>query len=440
MSGTRKSDETWLVVASTGAAAVNLVAAAVTGLEQYDRILFLTGENAENRGNARRIEAQRGFDRLLGALEFEARRQRLKWRPPEPNELFEDMNDPAPWPGRLAEFFGPSGPGVRARRIVYVYTGGTTDMKLGCWEGFVTIRNQRPDITIEFVSKQERRVFWPKEPHRTVPLAGGANHVSVESYLLASGYQIVNGDECVRRRRVARKHAEALRALGDILLRREQARRHQWVKLLNCLSGHSRVEVSSIAEKHRLSRVDVQAFCESLQPLVHSLSDGACTFYLSNGRWMFRRQVGVPQQLFQGDWFEDWLYLRTSDALKNTRAEVTHGLEIIRLGAATNGSDNEIDLAILANDQLYIAEAKTSAPSLNRKDEKKDAKAEISKLSALRKQVVGPARIGAAWLICAEPLADDAARREIAEHQDVEIIAGGDEIERFIAKLPEIVA
>ena len=104
------------------------------------------------------------------------------------------------------------------------------------------------------------------------------------------------------------------------------------------------------------------------------------------------------------------------------------------LDASAQGPDNDIDLAILAGNQLYIAEAKTGVLNGD------EARAAISKLSALRKQVVGPPRIGKAWLVCAEPVADVAARREIAEHQDIELIAGQPEIERLIGKLPEIVA
>jgi len=43
------------------------------------------------------------------------------------------------------------------------------------------------------------------------------------------------------------------------------------------------------------------------------------------------------------------------------------------------------------------------------------------------------------WLVCAEDVAADAARREIGESLDVEVVAGGDQIETLIGKLPEIV-
>ena len=111
-----------------------------------------------------------------------------------------------------------------------------------------------------------------------------------------------------------------------------------------------------------------------------------------------------------------------------------HGLHVVRLDAVAGGKDYDIDLAILANDQLYIAEAKSGEL------EYKEAKAAISRLTALRRQVVGPARIGKAWLVCAESASAEAARREIAEHQDVTFVAGPAEIETMIAALPALVA
>jgi hypothetical protein len=426
-----KLGETWLVVASTGATLVNLVAAAVTGLEQYDRILFLTGANPERLAKTRDIEAERGFDRLLRALRHEARQRGHEWRPPEPDELTADMNDPSPWMTDLADFFGPGGKGRKARNIVYVYTGGTKDMTLGCWEGFAAIRAQRPDITIAFVSKQERRVFWPKEPHRTVALAGGANHVSMEGFLLASGYELANADECAQRRAFALAHAGALGALAEALLVRDDARRQRWVKLLNCLSVHKWVDVAEVVIEQKLPQIDADVLHSTLGPLLRALSDGACTLRFANGRLLFIREEGVPQQRFQGDWFEDWLFLQADGALRATGADLMHGLKIRRLGAVAPGNDNEVDLAILANDQLYIAEAKSVVPG--------NAKPAISRLSALRKQVVGPPRIGKAWFVCGEPAGDVDVRREMAEHQDVELVVGAEEIGMLIGRLPQIV-
>jgi hypothetical protein len=432
VSDAHKLGETWLVVASTGAALVNLVAAAVTGIEKYDRILFLTGANPIRRGNTRDIEAERGFERLLRALAYEAGLRHRSWRPPEPDELTADMNDPWPWMTEIAEFFGPGGMGKAARHIVYVYTGGTKDMTIGCWDGFAALRNQRPDITIEFVSKQERRVFWPKEPQRTVPLTGGDNHVSIEAYLLASGYEIVNSSECSAREAFASAHAQSLVMLGQTLLGRRDARQQQWSKLLNRLAERASADVEDTARDFELPRVDVPAFCAALGPLVRDLGGEHSDLALSNGRGAFRRGAAVRKQRFHGDWFEDWLFVCAREALKETRAQLMHGLKIVRLDAAAHGRDNEIDLAILANDQLYIAEAKTSLSA-------EDARPAINRLSALRKQVVGPPRIGKAWLICAELVSDAAARREIAQYQDVEFVAGQDEIESMITKLPEIV-
>jgi hypothetical protein len=432
VSGARKSEETWLVVASTGAALVNLVASAVTGLDRYDRILFLTGANTERRGNTRDIEAERGFDRLLRALAHEACQRGLQWRPPEPDELTADMNDPSPWMIELAEFFGPSGGGRRARHIVYVYTGGTKDMTLGCWDGFAAIRNQRPDLTIEFVSKQERRVFWPKEPHRAIALTGGANHVSIESYLLACGYEIINANNRSTREKFALAHAEPLGALGEALLGREDARRQQWIKLLNCLSAHERADIAEVAQAHNLPQADLYSLHSALNPLLLALSDGGCTLSFDSDRLLFCREAYVPQQQFQGDWFEDWLFLRARDALKATGASSMHALKIRRLGAvAQDNNDYEIDLAILANNQLYIGEAKSVLPN--------NAKQAISRLSALRKQVVGPPRIGKAWFVSGEPAGDVNVRREMAEHQDVQLVVGAVDIGRMIGKLREMV-
>lgn len=440
MATSHKKGETWLVVASTGAALVNLVCATAFGLEKFDRLLFLTGIPAGSRSNARPLEAQRGMDYLQAAInqEFAIRHIAPKITQPA-SEIVDDMNDPTPWIMKLREFFGAGGIGSSVARIVYVYTGGTKDMALGCWDGLASIRDQRPDITIEFVSKQAHRIHWPKEPQRSIALRGGASHVSLQGYMLAHGYRITNLNE-TKRQEFAQKHERQIRDLANTLLKQPKAVEQNWMALLNRLAASQKsscdrdgqsVIIRSLGKNDVVYRstVDFASFAAALGPSVRELAIEAALHF--DGCHLTFNRGDAEQARFQGDWFEDFLYLEAKALLTRTQAEIHHGVHIQRIvPQRLHDDDFDIDLAIFANDQLYVAEAKTPL---------KQAAVAIDKLTSLRKAVVGPAYLGKAWLVSAETEIGTDAIFDKAANRDIVFCSGQTDIAKMMASLPGIV-
>jgi hypothetical protein len=431
MSASDRPRETWLVVASTGAAPVNLVCAAAIGLNEIDKLLFLVGVEQGSRSNNGPDEARRGKERLLRALGFGLNPPKFSAGNKNVADILSDMDDPSPWITAVPEFFGATGQGCNATRVIYVYTGGTKDMALGTWDGLKSLRHQRPDITIEFVSKQPRSIRWPELPQRSKSLVGGQSHVSLDAYLFAHGYSISNATEIEARRRSAQKRCEPLRALAAAMLGRPDAVQQDWMKLLNRLSNCSIADVAKVASSNELNDINLRDFNSALASILPGVATGT-SISLSNGRWQFQRGL-AKQQTFQGDWFEDWLYLEASQLLAATGAQVLSDLKIQRLDATTQGVDYQVDLAIFANDQLYVAEAKTFLK------DNTDAQTAINKLVALRKAVVGPAHIGKAWLLVGKAVAEDAARREMAANRDIVFFETHGGIKSMMESLPALI-
>jgi len=66
------------------------------------------------------------------------------------------------------------------------------------------------------------------------------------------------------------------------------------------------------------------------------------------------------KRYYGGEWFEEYTYLRVKKELKLGEEQIAHSLKIFREGEEQSTNDNELDVAFVYQNRLYVMECKTA--------------------------------------------------------------------------------
>lgn len=441
----------WLVIADTRWQMVNIVPAALLGLDQIDHVLFLRGTSG-GRGDseADRRNSIAAHKAVRDAIDFEAHRIGRNARF-EIHEIKGDKDDLHDWANGVFSYLASRSD---IGEVVYVYTGGTKDMSLGTQLGLEQLKASRGgSISVRLLAKHDRRVHFPFDGV-SYPLTSGANRVHLETYLRALDYARVHQDATAHRSRLAGQRVTATEVLGAAVLACDDAELTGWrARHLNWLAQALRAAGGSGVN---LSRhvTQMQGELRRTNPeLAGRISAAAPSFLKELERAMDhcpharvdRRTndvVVVPlvmgkfglDHYLDGDWFEEWIWLRASKVLAGSGAEVLLGVAV----AKRADSDQvewmqvyDIDVAIFANDQLHVVECKSGRP--------RDGKQQVERehVAVIKSALVGP--YGRTWLARLQPLPCDAASYEQAAMTEIGLMAGKVQLEDMISRIARLV-
>jgi len=433
--------ESWLIVAATQAQIVNVVPTIALGIASIDHVLVLVGlDPAAADGAADHANAIAPMPRFWSAIEHEATLAGMN-RLPERHKIEHDKNDLHGWSRLTKEFFDAR---PAARKITYIYTGGTTDMSIGTWFGMTTLHMERPEVEIEFIAKHANQVTFRHATGRTLHLIGGSNRLSLEGYLRAYGFTEHRPDLAEQRRASAERRMATTTALGEAVFAGGlQSVANMRVALLAAANeeklaldlGEQCAKLSqAIAEVSGSFAKTIEAQLSGFARILPGLlgNTPGVRFEPNAALGILRFASAHEARYLKSEWFEDWVWMSIRNALQDTSAEVRLALVVEQARTANKGhKDFDIDVAVYCNDQLHAIECKA------RKGDSKEVKATIDRAARGRKLLLGP--YGRMFVCRAPTLSSDARSYELAERSEVDQIAGKDEIADMLRSLRALV-
>lgn len=225
---------------------------------------------------------------------------------------------------------------LESRSIALNATGGTKPMSIGAYEAF-----RAYDLPIFYVHPERDRLIWMHPagwPTRDLD-----NRVRLDAFLLAHGARVTASR--------ADGIPQGLRELTGWLVG-EARRRSHVLGTLNWLASEAQGALISPPMGHR------QLSDDHLQHLIDRFA-GAGLVRMQGARLRFRDEEA--RFYVNGGWLEEHVY----DVLRGLQRELrqvqdlARAVEVVRETGRGDGVPNEIDVACLAENRLYLIECKT---------------------------------------------------------------------------------
>jgi hypothetical protein len=225
---------------------------------------------------------------------------------------------------------------VKQGAVALNVTGGTKPMAIAAFDAF-----RAYELPVYYVHPEHDRLIWIHPAAR--PNVSLANRIRLDDFLAAHGATLLGRrDQAI---------AEPLRALTAWLVEQNQ-RIARPLATLNWLASHAEGALRSPVLEQRQMRD--QGLAELLRRFAeHGL------LRIEDARVRF---PGEAQRFYvNGGWLEEHVY----DTLRGLRGELrdvqdlARSMDIVREGSRGEVVPNEIDVACLADNRLYVIECKT---------------------------------------------------------------------------------
>ncbi len=239
---------------------------------------------------------------------------------------------------RVLELLEQESPLIVPRAIALNATGGTKPMSIAAYEAF-----RAYDLPIFYVHPEHDRLIWLHPADR--PAVDIANRVRLDAFLLAHGARLEAS--------VATPIASAHQALNAWLVANVQ-RVARPLGTLNWLANRAeRGLVSPALEPHQLRDPD-------LAELLERFAD-AGLLRLERERLRFPDEAA--RFIVNGGWLEGHVYTVLSDLRRGDRhiQDLSRSVDIVRSDVRGALVRNELDVATLVENRLYLIECKTRA-------------------------------------------------------------------------------
>ncbi len=277
-------------------------------------------------------------------------------------------------------------------------SGGTRPMALAAYEVF-----RQLDQPVFYVDPRTDHLVWLFHPDFPdgAPATDLADRMKLAAYMTAHGARIESAGP-------AQGVPQTLRALCDDLVTHVEDLARP-LATLNYLAGTAKGSLYSEALGHSLRDA------EDLQALIRRFEAAGC-LGRAGSRLVFPDEA--RRFFVQGGWLEAHVFGAVFGLQKQrpTLQDIGRGVQVAR---SVGGGEvrNEIDVAFLADNRLFVIECKTAC--LERQDA---GSAALYKLDSLA-ELLGGAN-GRAMLVSFRPLKGYQARR--AAELEIEVVAGAD--------------
>lgn len=217
-------------------------------------------------------------------------------------------------------------------------TGGTKLMAIAAFEAFM----KADDRPVYYVHPEHDRLIWLHPPER--PARDLENRLNLEPFFQAHGSELVSKTDAFG---IREGTGDLMRALAMRVDKYRDA-----LKILNALarSADNPGLLSDPADPGTCDRLDFESLLYEFE------QQGLCEW---NGRRL-RFRSEEDRFFANGGWLEQYVYGVMQGLRKRFREiqDVGRGLQL-RRSRGTAGATNELDVAFLADNRLYVIECKT---------------------------------------------------------------------------------